>query len=486
MAFRFRHSETAEDGIRRIAAERLDAALERIDGLGDLPADEVEAAVHDVRKRTKEVRGVLRLVRPVLGKEYGRCNRPLREGAGALAALRDAQALSATFADLRRAEGDRHDHAEALEVVQRALTARAEGALGGRIERDDARVVTARQHIAGVRERVDRWQLPSGFDALVDGLQDTYRRGRRGLREARRDTTDERMHEWRKAVKHLWYQARLLEPTAPSVLAPLVDRLDDLSDALGDDHDLAVLVHDLGEDPERFGDEDQVGAAVDLARHRQADLRERAFALGSRLYVEKPKAFVGRMRDYWDIDRDDGEEPRVGSIADLADLADLDDRDATTITTVERERKFLVAGDPPIEGDGDHIRQGYVAIDIHVAARVRERSGAEPVLTIKAGSGATRTELEWILEPERFDALWPLAEGRCIDKTRYEAPLGDHTAEIDIFGGDLEGLRLVEVEFADEETMAAFEPPEWFGPEVTDDDSYSNARLAVDGWERVV
>ena len=64
-------------------------------------------------------------------------------------------------------------------------------------------------------------------DTLAGGLEATYRRGQRGMRRARRDTDEARMHEWRKGVKYLWYQMRLLEPTAPSMLSPMVDRLDD-------------------------------------------------------------------------------------------------------------------------------------------------------------------------------------------------------------------------------------------------------------------
>jgi adenylate cyclase len=40
---------------------------------------------------------------------------------------------------------------------------------------------------------------------------------------------------------------------------------------------------------------------------------------------------------------------------------------------------------------------------------------------------------------------------------------------------------LVEVEFDSDEAMAGFDPPAWFGIEVTDDRRYTNAGLALDG-----
>ena len=131
-------------------------------------------------------------------------------------------------------------------------------------------------------------------------------------------TSDEAMHEWRKAEKNLWYQMRLLAPTAPSMIGPLIDRLDDLAEALGDDHDLAVLIERLESDPDRFGGEKATSEAIDLARDQQRDLRARAFRLGATVYAESPKAFVRRLHRYWDNARSLGPERRTGGIAELA------------------------------------------------------------------------------------------------------------------------------------------------------------------------
>lgn len=57
-------------------------------------------------------------------------------------------------------------------------------------------------------------------------------------------------------------------------------------------------------------------------------------------------------------------------------------------------------------------------------------------------------------------------------------PLDGVEAELDVFSGTLAGLVLVEVEFSSDRAMVAFDPPGWFGTEVTDDRRYSNAALA--------
>ena len=55
---------------------------------------------------------------------------------------------------------------------------------------------------------------------------------------------------------------------------------------------------------------------------------------------------------------------------------------------------------------------------------------------------------------------------------------GELVAEIDVFGGALDGLVLVEVEFDDLPAAERFAPPDWFGRELTDDARWSGAALA--------
>ncbi len=128
------------------------------------------------------------------------------------------------------------------------------------------------------------------------------------------------------------------------------------------------------------------------------------------------------------------------------------------------------------------IRQGYLAVSDDAEVRVRERAG-DRLLTVKRGRGVVRREVTITLEADDFDRLWELTAGRRISKRRWAIPLNSHgerEVEIDRFGGHLEGLMIAEVEFASEADSEAFEPPPWFGREVTDDDRYRNAVLATE------
>jgi adenylate cyclase len=154
---------------------------------------------------------------------------------------------------------------------------------------------------------------------------------------------------------------------------------------------------------------------------------------------------------------------------------------------MEIERKFLVVARPDLEAtEGWEVEQGYLAIpDGERSAEVRLRLvGDEQWLTVKGGRGRERIEKEIALEGETFDALWPLTEGRRVEKTRYVFPHGELDIELDVYKGELDGLLTAEVEFPDEETADDFDPPDWFGEEVTGDERYLNATLATEGLPR--
>jgi len=156
----------------------------------------------------------------------------------------------------------------------------------------------------------------------------------------------------------------------------------------------------------------------------------------------------------------------------------------TGFVTTEIERKFILSTDPPPgHTPGVHLRQGYLAEQDGVEVRIRI-AGADATLTVKAGTGVSRTEVEVAVSVEQAEALWPYTVGRRIDKTRSRVVLDDPlgvVAEVDVYAGALTGLCVVEVEFNSESDAAAFDPPAWFGRELTGQPGWSNASLARNG-----
>jgi len=152
---------------------------------------------------------------------------------------------------------------------------------------------------------------------------------------------------------------------------------------------------------------------------------------------------------------------------------------------IEIERKFLVdeAPGPEILGPGLRLRQGYLAEDGAVEVRIRITE-ASATVTVKAGRGLSRTEVDAVVAVEAADALWAHTEGRQVEKHRHRVLVDGGVAEVDIYDGPLAGLCTVEVEFADEAAAGAFVAPGWFGRELTGEAGWSNAALARHGLPR--
>ena len=134
---------------------------------------------------------------------------------------------------------------------------------------------------------------------------------------------------------------------------------------------------------------------------------------------------------------------------------------------IEIERKFLVKEIPDKLDTFERIdmTQGY--LNTNPVVRIRKEND-DYVLTYKGSGLLSRSEYNLPLNEESFEHLLKKCDGIIISKSRYKIPLENGLiAELDIFKGDLDSLKLVEVEFGSVEEANNLIPPEWFGKDVT-------------------
>lgn len=311
MAFRFeRKDRSVEDGVQRIATELLDVALG-----GFVPPEPKRGgahrepppapAVHELRKTTKKLRGLLQLVRPRFADFHAE-NAALRDAAAQMAALRDAEVRLATFTRLTAPLAGKTDLAPLVALIEAEIaTLRAPGAMAGA-------VAALQDGLAAQRGRVGDWRIRGKeFAAFEDGLERSWRRARRQMEAARGvlvpsggdafDATP--FHEWRKAVKHHWYQARLLQPVWPAMMNPHVAAANELGEILGEHNDIDVLTGFLDARASALpADSLRRVGKVALARRRA--LARRAVRAGERLFAGGAGALVERWGIWWRIWRD--------------------------------------------------------------------------------------------------------------------------------------------------------------------------------------
>ncbi|MBA3845181.1 MAG: CHAD domain-containing protein, partial [Planctomycetes bacterium] len=209
--------------MRRVALKQIERALEMIarDGAPD---------AHEPRKCVKRLRALVRLCRvglPTAQREA--LDRDLRTVGRALGRLRDAEAMPQTLAELRHP-------AKPLATLRQVAQAELDQA------RNDAQpsLIAAVAGLQAVTGRLGESLPAGGWKALVEGLADNYRRGRRLHAALDADADSDAFHGLRKRVKNLNYQARLFIEGGADIAA-LVHATSALGERLGEEHDLAVL-----------------------------------------------------------------------------------------------------------------------------------------------------------------------------------------------------------------------------------------------------
>jgi len=293
MTYRFEPgTASVEANLRKVAASQIDKAISEIDD----PQVDPHKTVHQVRKRCKKLRGLVRLVRDTFDG-YRAENESFRDAAAQLSYVRDAEVIIQTF-DKLIASGANQIDPESFVTVRASLLRRSAEILSQ--NGLEERLSQFQEEMRKARDRLEHWTLEErGFKAIAGGLGKTYARARKAMRNAKKEPTAENFHEWRKGAKYHWYHARLLQDIQPDVMKAHITAADELSELLGDHHDLAVLHDTLSAEATAFGDHAELTSFTELISSRQSELEQQAFALGSNLLAEKRSTLVKRWREYW-------------------------------------------------------------------------------------------------------------------------------------------------------------------------------------------
>lgn len=296
MPYRLKTRGDVPGEIRRIVEEQVDRAITEIDS----PDVDAPTTVHQLRKRCKKIRGVLRLARGPLDKDklYAAEDAWYRDLAGELSTLRDADVLIETHDALVTDIKDPDIRTQCAAIRER-LEARRER-LAARETNPEERLRAARGALVEGRGRSAEWAAKvRGFKSLEPGFKRTYRRGRRAMHAAYRSLAAEDFHEWRKRVKYHWYACRLLRGIWPAAMDARCRELRRLGELLGAEHDISVYRQTLESEPGLSRVAARLADIMAAADQRRTRLRRQARPLGMRLYTEKPARITSRFAGYW-------------------------------------------------------------------------------------------------------------------------------------------------------------------------------------------
>src|SRR5215472_7315459 len=288
MAFRLKLREPLSEGLKRVFCEQIDSALRCCHN----PAKQRGVTVHEVRKHLKKLRAAMRLAIGAVGKkchvEEDRC---VRQFGRFVSDLRDAQVRLQTFVKLRdkaARNSQKHlfPHIEELLLLERESFS---AAFAGWQRQ-------AIPQLENLKARLMAWPLYGlNWKQICNAVCKIYRRGQRALVTTIDDPEPENFHGWRKRVKDVWYELRILQPLNRTVLEEMAHDAEVLGELLGSEHDLDFLLARL--EKER-GDEalaDELSQLQKPIGKRCKRLRRDALELGRRFYAEPSKAFAKRI-----------------------------------------------------------------------------------------------------------------------------------------------------------------------------------------------
>ena len=288
MGFRLKLREPLPDGLKRVFREQIESALE----LCRHPAKQRGVTVHEVRKHLKKLRAAMRLAIPEVGKNrHTPEDRCVRKIGRLVSELRDAQVRLQTLVQLRdsSAKGavdSPFPHIEELLSLERESFS---AAFAGWQKQ-------AIPQLERVEARLLKWPLEGlTWKQVCGAVGKIYKRGQRGLAKTINDQDPENFHAWRKRVKDIWYQLRILQPLNRVVLTEMAHDAEVLGELLGGEHDLDFLWVRLEKESIDEALRDELAQLENLIRKRGKRLRTNALELGRRFYAEPAKAFAKRI-----------------------------------------------------------------------------------------------------------------------------------------------------------------------------------------------
>jgi hypothetical protein len=276
--------------LRQKALDLVDAAITTLHENGP----DRDKAVHDVRRRLKELRAVAELLRNRLPR-HGRSDRELFRDAGrSLASARDSKAAVEAFDRLREHYAGEWTPRQFLKI-RGALSRRVASELGTQ----DAHmiVIALIDALVTERRRVAAWPVDGmRQDELWDAIRRSYRRSRRAMSAAIETKSPALFHRWRRRVKTHWYHTQLLTRSGLAQLDERSKGLRKLSRILGNHHDLAVIDQLLDESPEEFGSPAYVKRFRGFVTRRMRKLEDDAQSLGAELFEERTRSWEAQTR----------------------------------------------------------------------------------------------------------------------------------------------------------------------------------------------
>ena len=264
--------------------------------------EDPDLSVHDIRKASKRIRALLRMLKPDLPPEiYLRENTFLKEISRKLSVARNFHVFEEEFDNIVSA---------------------------GIIDLPDKTINNIKQHLKEKKE--DAFDLITGLEifhsiakkteeakerfAAVDlsmlgphtvykGIGKVFSWGQKQMMHSQQFPTDENLHEMRKRIKTLMYLVKLIKDVSPEFFNGYFKGLKSASLALGEDHNMAELNDYIDTlDEKLVSAEEKLEIESYISSQRQ-QIQLEVWPEIAKLYTGQAGEFSKRVKAYWLLGR---------------------------------------------------------------------------------------------------------------------------------------------------------------------------------------
>jgi CHAD domain-containing protein len=291
MNYRLLKQEPLGDGIKRIGYFLNAQAINHINELAENHPHE---AVHELRKRFKELRALIRLIRDLLGENYSTENHFYRDLGREITNIRDLKAFIEALALLKDLY-NRKLYKNAFSTTEAFLNDRLSSLAESMNLKETLLYIKSQldEHASIIKE----WPVQvESFKDISKSLRRVYERGYKMMGTIRSDASVEDFHELRKRSKYMRYHMDLISFIWPGMMNAEEQEFGKFSDLLGNDHDLALFLSQLSSEKP---DEEEYQLLKAIINDKRAAIQQEVLELGAKLYAETPRVFIRRIGKYW-------------------------------------------------------------------------------------------------------------------------------------------------------------------------------------------
>ncbi len=262
-------------------------------GIKDLEDKEIKTniLIHDSRKRVKNSRAILRLIRFEVGeKNFKSLNILLRNLNRKSANIRKAYVLIDII------EKELEDSMNnGVRTILHNLKSKIENELVSSQPKINTNQILREYHDSFIafKKLIDNWDFKKKNFSLINiGLSEIYEKGQIFYKMALKKQEVPIFHEMRKNAKDLLYALEIIRKGWPPVIKTYINQTKILTDQIGKMHDLYELKLEIN----KYYKGNEIEDLLKTSDERIKNLIGSSELIGQKIYAEKTKNFISRMK----------------------------------------------------------------------------------------------------------------------------------------------------------------------------------------------